>query len=291
MSPATAAATVLPSSSSKKKTLLPPPPATDATVQPKISRRHGRDGVRLVNAAFNIVVLVVCSYLLLDFTYPTHPSRLSRLLSSVGLGPADNHNYAGVALNTQLAYAAAALSRAPVANCTALLSSLGKFDAVRRIAESSLSSAHFQSSWVQGGRPLLVTGVGSTWPISNMSLAQLRTHIGAAPLTKRAARSTAGPLRQLTLFDWLSASAAARHPRPPPHQRQRPTAASNSSTRTALASDYYFSHTNAVHDASLLAAGLYSTPAFLGEQPWLGEWVYVGGLGTGVTPHIDQPCA
>ena len=39
---------------------------------------------------------------------------------------------------------------------------------------SSLRAARFQSSFIQSGRPLLVTGVGAAWSISNMSLAQVR---------------------------------------------------------------------------------------------------------------------
>ena len=66
---------------------------------------------------------------------------------------------------------------------------------------------------------------------------------------------------------------------------------SSSSTRASLTSNYYYSWTNSARNQSLLAAGLYTTPSFLGEQqPWVGEWMYIGGLGTGVTPHIDQIC-
>ena len=41
----------------------------------------------------------------------------------------------------------------------------------------------------------------------------------------------------------------------------------------------------------MLGRGLYSQPYFLRESAgFIGEWVYVGQQGTGVTPHIDHLC-
>ena len=260
------------------------PSATAPTSKPALHappskpvRRHGL-GVRLLNAALNAVLLSVCAYYILDYLYP---SPLTRLLSSL-IAQSDDSSYADVALNTHLAYSAYSRSTlsTPVANCPVLLSSLGMFDAVQRIDVSLLTSTHFQLSLVQSGRPLLVTGVGASWPISNMSLTQLRDWIGDDPLTKRAARGTAGRVRGLTVFDWFGGSATA----------DTLNSLLDSGNRPSLTSAYYYSWLNAAHNRSLLAAGLYATPSFLGEQPWVGEWLYIGGLGTGVTPHIDRMC-
>ena len=243
----------------------------------KTVRQHGL-GVRLMNTALNVVLLSVCSYYIVDFLYPSPISRLFSLL----IRQSDDSRYADVALNTHLAYSAFGHSTAtpPVANCTSLLSSLDSFDAVQRIDVSQLSAAQFQESFIQTGRPLLVTGVGDGWPISSLSLSQLRTLIGEDPLTKRAARGTAGRVRGLTVFDWLGGSAAA----------DTLNSLLSSSNNSGLTSNYYHSWLNAAHNSSLLSRGLYSTPSFLGEQPWVGEWLYIGGLGTGVTPHIDRMC-
>ena len=68
------------------------------------------------------------------------------------------------------------------------------------------------------------------------------------------------------------------------------TSGSGSRPTAPLTSSYYYSWLNAAHNQSLLAAGLYTTPSFLDQQPWVGEWLYIGALGTGVTPHIDRMC-
>ena len=251
---------------------------------PKAVRRKQSLGVRLLNSALNVILLSICCYFLVDYIYPAQPSRLSRLLSWLS-GEYDNPHYSGIGVNTNRAYTATSrlTPTVSVSNCTALLSLLGPFDAVERVNVSELSSAKFQSSFVQSGRPLLVTGVGDAWPIANMSLAGLREWIGDEPLTKRTALGSAGELRQLTVLDYLLGVSA---------KADTLNSLLGNTTRSGgnLTSTYYYSWTNAAHNQSLLAAGLYNTPPFIGEQPWLGEWLYIGALGKGVTPHIDHIC-
>ena len=95
----------------------------------------------------------------------------------------------------------------------------------------------------------------------------------------------AGRLRRLTVFDYFGLSSA-----PDTLNSLLNHGPSSNGSRTSLNSHYYYSWINAAHNQSLLAAALYSTPSFIGEQPWVSEWMYIGGLSTGVTQHTDQVC-
>jgi hypothetical protein len=68
------------------------------------------------------------------------------------------------------------------------------------------------------------------------------------------------------------------------------TSALLSINRSDADDPFYYSWLNTNLSQSLLSRRLYEHPYFLRPQSFIGEWLYVGRQGTGVTPHIDHMC-
>ena len=254
--------------------------------------------LRVCNALLNTLLLLVCSYFVIDLFVPSPlSSLLSRLASSQ---QQSDSRYPQVLINMQLMYGAEADSDAQQQQqggdqcqhrCSSSLRSLPPYSSIHRL--SAVSSDVFYSDYLHTGRPVIVTDVGRDWPIANISLLQLRGLVGEQEQwTRRAARGRAGP-RGLRLWEtsrslsgWSWSPFSARSSETPLLLRN----GSSSSGSDSEDDPFYYSWLNTNLSSSLLSRGLYRLPYFLTPQAFMGEWLYVGGLGTGVTPHIDHMC-
>ena len=272
------------------------PPAVNSSPSHP-GRRPLPTALRCCNALLNTALLLVCSYFILDLFIPSPLSSLFSRLAS--LQQHSDSRYPQVLFNMQLMYSAQADTDQQQHvvdqcqhSCAPSLQSLPPYTSIHRL--SAVSSAEFYSSYLHTGRPLIVTDAGKDWPIANISLQRLHELVGMQqPWTRRAARGRTGP-RGLRLWETSRSQSSWTWPFSLLTARSTDNpllSADHSRSASADGDDpFYYSLLNTNVSASLLSLGLYQPPYFLQPQAFMGEWLYAGRRGTGVTPHIDHMC-